>query len=554
MRTLRSTCAALAATCVLALAGCAGLPKSGPVTSASPETDALVPLAQHAEGPRDGASARQLVADFQRATAAGTYDDFEVARQYLTKRAARTWRPRACVTVLEEDPAQMLTLNPLPADSEVTVESTPILSIDEQGIGIDLPPGRTYRGSYRLAKVKGQWRIDELPDGVIMSRSAFTNAYARRDVYFLADDLTPIPDPRWIPRNNLVRGLVAALYVGPSPALAPFVTTAIPPGVANTLPVVDVTGALVSVTVPDEIVSLTQAQRARVAFQLQRTLAGVPGVARVELVSGRTALSLAPLEEPAAYDLDYFVGVHDGDIVRFTDAKARKHETTLLEGTSAARWPAASPLPGRGIAALTDDLKTLYFAEGHSAIQLLADSEQLSPPSVDRFGYIWTSTRSGGILVLAVGQDVRHLELPGPPDAQVRKVMPSVDGSRLLVWRRGETSDEVLVVAVERGEGMPVRLANPLPIGADLGVVTDIGWVDPTTPVALTGGESPDVWVLPINGFVDRQTPPRGVVRLVAGGSAHDIQVVTADGQRYERIAKQWRPLGEAVMDMRFGG
>ncbi|MFR2393733.1 MAG: hypothetical protein ACLS7Q_06185 [Varibaculum cambriense] len=60
------------------VAACASLPDSGPVHEGEVNPDSRNPLAQLATGPIDGSTPKKLLADFQQACAAGTYDDFEL--------------------------------------------------------------------------------------------------------------------------------------------------------------------------------------------------------------------------------------------------------------------------------------------------------------------------------------------------------------------------------------------------------------------------------------------------------------------------------------------
>lgn len=557
MRRARLIASVAALAVALGLTGCAGLPTSGPVSSAEPEAGAQAPLAQHAEGPREGASVRQIVEDFLRASAAGSYDDFEVAKQYLTTKAAETWVPDASITVLEEDPAQALTEqvapSPTAATPEVRLAGTAVLAVDRQGRQV--PSDLLFHGAFQLQRESGEWRIARLPDGIVMTRSAFNNAYARRDVYFYTPDAaTPVPDPRWVPRQNLVGGLISALYAGPSAEIAPVVRTAIPAGLAETIPVVDVTGSLASVTVPDEIASLSLPQRTRMAWQLQQTLQGVSGVTRVELVSGREPLTVDPLPSPPDYDLDYLVGVEHREIIRFTDTHTQTLVGRAQLGSVSPRWPATGPLSGQAVVAVSGDRTDLYLFEQGTRRLLAHAAEAFSPPSLDKYGLVWTSTPKQGLAVYDQSGQRLNATTPWGRGESFTKVALTADGSRAVVLlHEAQGRDRVAVATVKRSsEG--IELVEAFAIAQPIEEVSDVGWVDATTAVVLSGAGSPEIIVHPVNGLEEIYAAPADAVSLVTGGTAHDLQVAMADRRRQERVGKQWRPVGSAVTDVRYAG
>lgn len=79
---------------------------------------------------------------------------------------------------------------------------------------------------FTLVRDDGEWRIDELPPGVIMDKPRFLNSYQRRSLYFVTPDgSTVVPDPRWISGTpeQAAAQLIGLLIEGPKPSLAPAV-------------------------------------------------------------------------------------------------------------------------------------------------------------------------------------------------------------------------------------------------------------------------------------------------------------------------------------------
>lgn len=83
----------------LVLGGCVSFPESGSVTrgiEGAPEPEAISLVA---EDPQPEDSPEQIVRGFLAGAAAGTTDDFSVARLYLSDRTAEVWNPGAEVTI-----------------------------------------------------------------------------------------------------------------------------------------------------------------------------------------------------------------------------------------------------------------------------------------------------------------------------------------------------------------------------------------------------------------------------------------------------------------------
>src|SRR5690606_24839410 len=88
---------------------------------------------------------------------------------------------------------------------------------------IDGPP---LEYKVEMSKVDGEWRIDELPDGVVIDKPAFAKFYRRYVLYFVDPTGNAlVPDPRWIasPKDQLTQRLLTLLGEGPQPAIAPVV-------------------------------------------------------------------------------------------------------------------------------------------------------------------------------------------------------------------------------------------------------------------------------------------------------------------------------------------
>ncbi|WP_051133324.1 MtrAB system accessory lipoprotein LpqB [Nocardia paucivorans] len=212
--------AAVAMVAVVLAAGCASLPESS-----DPQALGTINPAPAAEGPPPPTPGRDpdlLLRDFLRASA-DPADRHVAARQYMTEAAATTWDDSASTVIVEK----VDTLR------ESRDENEAIYVLRARKVG-ELSSDGSYHATdgiienkIEMTRIDGEWRIDELPDGVVVESSAFTQAYRRQVLYFIRQDTLGdvVPDLRWIatPQDRLAERLLTMLLQGPKPYLAPAV-------------------------------------------------------------------------------------------------------------------------------------------------------------------------------------------------------------------------------------------------------------------------------------------------------------------------------------------
>nr|WP_240979448.1 LpqB family beta-propeller domain-containing protein [Streptomyces sp. HNM0574] len=229
------------------LSGCASMPDDGGVKHvdsshrAKPDSQVRV----FGVSPQKGESPQQLVRGFLEAT---TSDDaeFDTAREYLTPRAARRWDPFARTTVLsagpspggggrtadEDDGREGYTVR-VSGTRMAEVDSTHAYRPDEGDYSADL---------HLTRRADGEWRIDRLPDGLVIGDSDFQRNYRPVNAYYYAR-LGPdaesvaggrevlVADPVYLRRRiDPVTETVAALLQGPTRWIEPVVSSAFPKG------------------------------------------------------------------------------------------------------------------------------------------------------------------------------------------------------------------------------------------------------------------------------------------------------------------------------------
>ncbi|TQF66065.1 MtrAB system accessory protein LpqB [Rhodococcus spelaei] len=208
--------AALVTGAAVLLGGCASLPESS--TPQAIGTIAKEPAVTSVPAPTPGREPDLLLRDFFGASTdpGGRH---AAARQFLTQRASNSWDDTASTTIVDK-------VDVLP-ESRSGDQATYTIRANRVG---QLEPGGVYQaveGNFeakvRLTRVDGQWRIDELPAGVIMDRPQFLKTYQRKALYFLdPSGSTVVPDLRWISaaQQDMTAQLIDMLIAGPKQSLA----------------------------------------------------------------------------------------------------------------------------------------------------------------------------------------------------------------------------------------------------------------------------------------------------------------------------------------------
>ncbi|MBE6475711.1 MAG: spore gernimation protein [Actinomyces succiniciruminis] len=548
------------------LAACTGLPTSGEVSGSNVVHGPDEQLVQSAAGPADGAAPEEIVIGFLRACAAGFFDDFATARAFLTDDAAASWQPTATVGVYDGSTAPVVVL----ADDAVDVTVDLIGDVDPAGV-FTAAAESNHRCRYALAADDtGQWRIAELPAGMLLSDGDLTTEFASASLYFLTPDHERlVPELRWLPRHELPRRLIEALLGGPSAWLAAGVATAVPESAAvgDDGVVVEAGTAAVDLT---GLGTLDQAQAGLLVAQIQATLVGATsdGGIQVQDVDVRadgnelgTATSLPAVDtDPGAV-----VGMCTGAVVQGT-ASTR---TTLVAAQTLGADTAAHPTLGAdGTVYVLSRSSLLRVPAGASAADVIlsvgdadaeADAHELLAPIADRHGWVWTAT--AGALLAVDGRGRRAaLVAPWLEDREVLAFDLAAESARIVVRHRADGSaDRVSVAAIVRDGDTPTGLGEPLELPAAVVARTDaVVWYDPVSVAVLAAAadgqdaEASGVTRIPVGGPLSTSITSPAATALTADRVTGTLQLTDANGQVWQRSGSAWRVGATDVTDLTY--
>jgi hypothetical protein len=431
------------------------MPDSGGLSGveSTPRQDAQVRV--FAVPPRDNAGPGEIVRGFLEAL---TSDDpkYETASEYLTASARRRWKPDERTTVLSDGP------NSVPQHggnreagdaTAYTLTGSRLAFINDQHAYA--PDSGDYSSTVHLTleKKTKQWRIDSLPQGVVMGKSDFQRNYVSVNKYYFASNvpagpggqLSTVADPVYVrSKVDPVTSMVRSLLKGPTSWLDPVATSSFPSGTALQLK-----KGVTSLS-PDDQNKLTvplngkadrvgQTQCMRMATQLLFTLQDLTptGVSQVELQrsNGRRLCEVG--EDRAEIIAAHGTGRRP-DYEYFLDGKQR-----LVRLPSGSTSKEADPVPG----ALGDGGKKLRAAA------VSRDEDTAAGVSADgRYLYVGSLASDA-----SVGDPVLTSQGVSPAD---RLTTPSWDGAGDL-WVADRDPKRPRLVMLQKGAGQPVEVQTP---------------------------------------------------------------------------------------------
>jgi Lipoprotein LpqB beta-propeller domain/Sporulation and spore germination len=495
MKADRRGAGALLAVGLLLLTGCASMPSGGDVkqVDSTPRADVDSQVRVFGVSPQEGADPRQIIRGFLEATTSDEAD-FDTALKYLTEDERDSWDPFAGTTVLSDAPSVRLEDVRTGSDGEgyhVEVTGTRIAEVDSERAY--RPQESPYLERFHLTEVSGEWRIDRLPDGLVMGESEFQRIYRSVATYYFAD-LGPeagavprgknvlVPDPLYVrERIDPVTETVRALLKGPTDWLNPVVNSAFPSRVrlarGEHLSLDDSGGLTVPLTAGNgQRVRVNGRQCARMAAQLLHTVDGYSSarVNRVNLNDHGGGELCSQTREAAQI---YAPGLLDGQAAKqyFLDGEHRL--VALNEGQDTA-VPVEGPFGTgdirMGSVAVRRDERT---GEG-------SRRNGLTAPSWDGLGDLWVADRDpdrSRLLRLRDGQEeAEEVAVPRLGPGRIESLRVSSDGTRiaLLVEDDGATTLRLGRIGRERNPrgGSTAQITGLRPVAPQLENVVAASW------------------------------------------------------------------------------
>ncbi|GAA1150928.1 LpqB family beta-propeller domain-containing protein [Kitasatospora gansuensis] len=578
-------------------AGCVAMPSDG-----SPER---VELAQAGGSenlqvrvfpvaPQAGDGPKSLLEGFLGAANADE-PDYVTAKEYLTVAAAKRWNPDAGVAVLGSTSVKDSVDGADETRTEIRVTGDQVASLDGKHTYRTVQ-GAQFERQFTFVKEtegknKGQWRIDQLPDGLIIDQTKFKNGYRAVHLYYPSaeDPWTDRQNPVLVPDPVYLRGRIdpftsaaKALVEGPSGWLGKVVdpvfdkTTRI----RDTVTVNESGVATVRITVPD--FGGIQPRCQQMAAQLFHTLSGLQGksqLVRLELLgdrggcqtdAGRTA-QIAPgaLAGGTAGTRQYYL-MGNGQLAQTSDDSANSVPMTGDLGQEKTPRPAefAVRRDGTEAAVVSAGHDRLQVTEGGKLGESVLRSTPAGPdggltsPSWDGRGSLWVVDRAkdGSEVKVIRGKAVVPVRIDGLGARSVYSLKVASDGTRIALVVAEPGHPKSLLIGRVEHFGTPAApkaaVTELRPVGTVLSEVVSVSWAD-TDQLLVLGkedGKLQQLHYFGTDGSVNSDFVLQGgdSMSSVSATEARDDQsekvppvlaTSSAKQQIYRLVGNQWREI-----------
>ncbi len=437
------------------LAGCVRMPTSGPVEvpEVTTDVDDAPGISFDPRPPQDGDPVADIVEGFLEAMKAAPVG-VSVARQFLSREAAETWAPeRQVITYAEIGDATTGTSMRLPM--------TDVNRYDARGAWQRTQGGAQL--SIGLVEEDGEWRIDEVPDALVVPATWFDDWYDRASLYYFdpASEVL-VPEPVFVPRgeqfaSSLVRGLVAQL----PPESADVVRTYFPAGTSQGLSVPIVSG-IASVDLSGDPDAVDGETADRMLAQLVWTLRQDLDIKAVQLSIGGRPFSFQG--GSTQVNLGGVGADYDPNGVPANTSLFALDEGLVVSGGMGGLEPTSGPFGQEdrglrsigvsisgdrvaGVSATGSDLLTAPTEAPTGEVTTISiGALDLAPPSWDHRDRIWLLDRANGrarVILVVDGTPVEEV-VPGLSGRRVTQLLVSRDGTRLVAVLRGRSADRVI--------------------------------------------------------------------------------------------------------------
>ncbi len=226
------------------LTACSGIPGSGPVHEVTKVADQvnLDSPATPDPGMTPDAIVRGFIYSAARISLAGAAGTaYAAPEEYLTTKAARTWKPLSVVILSDQ-----FRIDPSATDPNSYNIVSPLVGTLDPDKAYHAGSGLTYKATVHVVKDKGEWRISDPPADLLIRQTDFSSVFSVRTLYFLdAAHSVVVPDRRYLIRSTpdtRVNTLLNLLLRGPAGVLKGAADSELTGGSLRTRTVTDSTG------------------------------------------------------------------------------------------------------------------------------------------------------------------------------------------------------------------------------------------------------------------------------------------------------------------------
>lgn len=535
----------------------ANVPTSGPIEqgeqiTAPSEAQFIRVIAR---GPQPGMGIAQIVRGFLDASASFE-GDHAVARQYLTKTASARWSPSTGVRVYEGvgDITEGVDEATFVAAEAGRISAVGRFDVAERRSSLSAVVG--------VVREDGEWRIDEPPDGLLLSRADVDRAFRSQSVYFFNPQFTSlVPDPRMVQVLDAAQAtsLVRLLLAGPSEWLAPAVRTGFPANVRLNVDSVPIESGVATVDLTAAASSTSDSVRQAMSQQLVWTLRQVPGVDAVRITADGVPLSVPDVGSPqpiSAWPLvspDQMMAGASVHVLRnggVWSLSASGKETEVSLGADSPEAPlidiAVSPNAETVVSVDAAGRVWRGSLEVGTPMDLVDDQALAVDVSYGPAGWVWIVEQGNRITRIDADGAREDVALPWvTPTDRLLRAVPARDGVRVaLVVSRPTGTVLLLGRVVQRAGVNGIVVDDPRRVESVLADVGDVAWAD-AEQLAIVGRlEAEGLAPLAVDLGEGRVTPLGGPGEPIAIAAAPGLAVwAQVADTLWVRASGAWSPV-----------
>ena len=422
-------------------------------------------------------------------------------------------------------------------------------------------PGAEFSTTFRLISTDEGLRIDELPDGLVLSQTDVDRAFRSYALYFFDPSFEIlVPDSRMIPvvGPGLATTLVRRLLEGPNEWLRPAVRTGFPDGVDLNIDAVLVDAGVAQVDLDASAQLADDASRQALSQQLVWTLKQLPDVQAVNLTAAGQPLFVPGVANPQPRDAWPSVDPSglDADAAAYVASTIGVRQlveggTRPVDGQAGTRDPLLANIAiaesGARIAGIDVEGQTWSGA-------LVPEASLFSLPTVkepvrvafDGVDDLWIVDLSGNLTLYSPTGRSFPIEVGGLASGDViRAAVPSRDGTRAALLVESGPRTNLLLARIVRTSPtgrVGIEVQEPIRVESKLVEVVDVAWSSADS-LAVLGSESVGtLQVIDVSigrGSLFTQGAPEGPVSLAAAPGLPTL-VAAADGVIYDNTSGTW--------------
>ncbi|CAL9543477.1 Lipoprotein LpqB [Nocardiopsis dassonvillei] len=579
----------------LFLTSCASVPMTGPVVPGEGGDGGADPYGGYVRllpaGPQPGMNPDGLVGSFLKDM--GSFEeDHGPARIYMLPDTGREWSPDGSVKVFTDlDTVDLETeVSDDGLTATVRMRSPLVATIDEDGKYRPGTPGTLMDETFTLAREEGdpegEWRIQSLPDDLILSQLDVERTHRPFNLYYFNPEGTSlVPDPIYLPvsTDRLAERLLSRLGEGPTSWLGPAVRSEFPEDVRAR-----VTADAESVVV--ELNGVGDIDEFRLGAQIAWTLRQIPDVQEFTLVVNGEEVAFAAADGDSAVRprpaSSFWHGVGPGAL-RSGVRAYYVHEGQLW---SASEWDTdtfgdAERVPGplgagdvllerfavsideSTVAGITLDGETVvtsYASPGSEVVEVLDDGV-FTELSWDIDGNLWVVEEVGDpdeepqdgpspapadpetlpdpappepgssdVWVLRDAEEVVRVDVGDLRDESLVSFRVSRDGTRAAAVTEVDGRRSLKVGRVVTDEDGRVSVEDFVPLAGELEEVTEISWrsADQLAVLGRREAGTDQVFLVALDGGTPPSSAGNSVTGLVtiSGAPGQPLVAGTDDG------------------------